>query len=161
MVESHDTPSDMDALRARGLRATPQRLMILEALRTGHGHVTVHEIVQFVHRAYPSVNVATIYRALDDLHVADMVDKTDLGQKGISYELVRQRHHHVICERCGGIAAIDDDVLESVKTALRTRYQFHARMDHFAIFGTCAHCVGQPGDVETRDAGSIEVGTAS
>lgn len=161
MFDFHDTPNDMKALRARGLRATPQRLMILEALQTGHGHVTVQEIVQDVHRAYPSVNVATIYRALDDLHVAGMVAKTDLGQKGISYELVRHRHHHAICSRCGGIADIDDDVLESVKASLLTRYGFHARMDHFAIFGMCAHCAGQAGDPAPGDSERIEAGTTS
>lgn len=137
------SPDDVELLRSRGLRVTSPRLGVLAALRAYHGHCTADDISDEVRQNLPSVNAATIYRALHDLRDAGLVAETDVGQKSIVYELLDQRHHHMVCVRCRAEWEIDDDVLEPVKQTLRERYGFHARLDHFAIFGLCAHCAGE------------------
>lgn len=131
---------DLALLRSRGLRVTSPRLAVLGALRAHRGHCTADDVSDEVGRRLPAVNAATIYRALHDLRDAGLVAETDVGQKSIVYELLDLRHHHVVCVQCRAEWMIDDEILEPVKRTLRERYGFQARLDHFAIFGVCAHC---------------------
>jgi Fur family ferric uptake transcriptional regulator len=114
---------------------------VFEALARMGGHRTAEEIYEVVRIQYPSVNLSTIYRNLDLGVELGLVTETDLGGGTRRFELVRAgRHHHLICQRCGAIAELADDLLEPLRVALQERYGFLARMDHFAIFGTCARC---------------------
>ncbi|HTP11242.1 MAG TPA: transcriptional repressor, partial [Anaerolineae bacterium] len=56
-----------DQLHAQGYRLTPQRQMILEAVRQADDHITPEEVYKAVHRRNPAVSRATIYRTLDFL----------------------------------------------------------------------------------------------
>src|SRR5579859_6179896 len=115
MLQSHDMAEDADLLRGRGLRATPQRLYVLAALRIHQGHIAAEMIAQQVRQELPSMNLATVYRALHDLREAGLIAETDLGEKSVLYELIQDRHHHIVCEQCGHVAEIDDDLLEPLK----------------------------------------------
>jgi Fur family ferric uptake transcriptional regulator len=129
------------AIRARGERLTPQRLMVLEAVRDLAGHQTAESIYDHVRLRYPYANLATIYRVLAWLKQQSLVSETDLGGGQIEYEFLGgRRHHHLVCLRCGGRAEFGDDVVAPLATTLRERYGFEPRIDHLAIFGVCAHC---------------------
>ena len=56
-----------ELLREAGHKLTPQRMMILRALRHSGGHVTAGQIAEQVRAAYPFVDVSTVYRTLDVL----------------------------------------------------------------------------------------------
>ncbi len=129
------------ALRARGERLTPQRLMVLDAVRELAGHQTAEAIHEHVRARYPYANLATIYRALAWLKEQVLVSETDLGGGQIEYEyLGESRHHHLVCLRCGHQQAFGDEVVAPLLTTLRERFDFEPRIDHLAIFGTCRHC---------------------
>jgi Fur family transcriptional regulator, ferric uptake regulator len=129
------------ALRARGERLTPQRLMVLDAIRAAQGHHTAEEIYARVRERYPFVNLATIYRALGWLKDQELVSETDLGGGQIEYEyLGERRHHHTVCLSCGEKGTFDDELVAPLAAALRERYGFAPRIDHLALFGTCRRC---------------------
>ena len=56
--------SSAQALRERGLRLTPQRRLILAALRHAGGHRSANELLEEVRRVYPDVDASTVYRTL-------------------------------------------------------------------------------------------------
>ena len=129
------------ALRARGERLTPQRLMVLAAMREAQGHHTAEAIYARVRERYPYVNLATIYRALSWLKDQTLVSETDLGGGQIEYEYLGEgRHHHMVCLHCGGKAEFGDEMVVPLAQALRDQYGFVPRIDHLAVFGTCRHC---------------------
>ncbi len=132
-------------LEAHHLRVTPQRLMILQVIDEGQGHLTAEAIGERISARFPGVHQGTIYRTLDALRVAGMVTETQLGERSAVYELVGgHRHHHLVCERCGQVTEIDDGLLAGLRATILEHFGFHARTDHFAIFGLCAHCAGLP-----------------
>lgn len=132
---------ETDDLRARGARLTPQRLMVLEALRTLGGHRTADAVAAQVRIAYPYINRATVYRALGWLRDQGLVSETDLGGGQAEFEyLGAARHHHMICLACGHTVAFDDDLVAPLGRALFDRHGFAARIDHLAIFGLCRQC---------------------
>ena len=129
------------ALRDRGYRMTPQRQLIVSALRHSGGHRTAQELLRAVRQTYPSVDVSTVYRTMAALKEIRLVTETDLGQGESAFEWRDPRpHHHLVCERCGSSRALDHRYLERLGEALQQDLGFDADLDHFAIFGTCAEC---------------------
>ena len=149
---SHNDPHDQQShapahadyterLRRLGVRVTPQRLFVLEALELAGGHMTAEEVMQWVARRYPALNLATVYRALDVLVSVGLVAQTDLGGGAAYYELVGDSpHHHLACERCGQVIEMDESLLASLRDDALRVYGFHARPRHLAIFGLCSAC---------------------
>jgi len=131
-------------LRARGHRLTPQRIVILGAVKASSGHVTAEQIHVQVAPRLPALNVATIYRTLQWLHEAGLVSVTDLGGGSLVYEYHGANpHHHLICDRCRQVVEIEHSLLASLEADLNAHYGFHARFDHLAIFGLCRACRAQ------------------
>ena len=129
------------ALKESGHRLTPQRIMILSAVRHAEGHVTATEILEDVKQSYPYIDASTVYRTLSVLKQMRLVSETDMGGGESRYEWIEQvRHHHLICRDCDGVMLLDDRFLENLGAEILDDYGFKADIDHFAIFGVCAGC---------------------
>ena len=72
----------VEELRREGHRITPQRLLLLEAMKGSSGHLTAEQIWEQLKGSYPLVNLATVYRNLQWLKEAGRVVETDLGEDG-------------------------------------------------------------------------------
>ncbi len=129
-------------LRNTGHKATPQRLMILGALRHASGHLTANDIHSEVQEEYPYVDISTVYRTLGALKELRLVSETDMGQGDTSYEWVQQQglHHHLICRKCDAVTSLDHHYLEDLGTEIMAESGFKPDLDHFAIFGLCPEC---------------------
>ncbi len=132
----------VSVLRETGHKATPQRLMILAALRHAEGHLTASEIYAQVLKEYPYVDISTVYRTLNVLRDLQLVSETDMGLGDTSYEWVARegRHHHLICRACDTVASLDHRYLEDVGAEILSESGFRPDLDHIAIFGLCATC---------------------
>lgn len=136
-------------LRRIGQRVTPQRLAILGALHSG-AHLSADEVFAGVEAALPGVNRSTVYRTLELLRDLGLVSETDLGGGVRQFELIDQRHHHLICQGCGGQVVLDDALVAPLREAIAERYGFAAGIDHLAVFGACAACIAR----DERDGGA-------
>jgi Fur family transcriptional regulator, ferric uptake regulator len=128
-----------DRLRRVGQRVTPQRLVILSALRPGE-HLSADEVFARVAPLLPGVNRSTVYRTLELFRDLGLVSMTDLGGGARQFELLDDLHHHLICHRCGAILELDDALVDPLRDGIRARYGFAPAIDHLAVFGYCAAC---------------------
>ena len=127
---------------------TPQRLMIVRALRHADGHMSAARIVDQVRGDYPFVDVSTVYRTLDVLKRMRLATSTDMGSGDVLFEWVPdQPHHHLICTGCGYVSEIEHRYLLGLEESVRDDFGFSPDMHHFAIFGLCRGC---------QDAGSAD-----
>ncbi len=130
-------------LREKGLRATPQRTVILELLHEveGHRHQTAQELFQQAQDRLPGLNLATIYRTLEGLFEAGLVDRMDAGES-VRYSL-RDPHHlhgHLHCRQCGHGPEIGSDDLGSIARLIGERYGFVLDVNHLTLSGVCQSC---------------------
>lgn len=115
--------------------------MILSVLQSAATHLTAEEVFQQLDPLGSALNRSTVYRTLERFRDAGIVSETDLGGGVRVYELLAPHpHHHMICRRCNHMLELDDSVVEPMRTAIRDRYGFEARVDHLAIWGVCAGC---------------------
>jgi Fur family ferric uptake transcriptional regulator len=128
-------------LRSAGHKVTPQRLIILSALRHAGGHVTAAQLLEDARKSYPYIDASTVYRTLAAARDLRLVSETNMGSGDTLYEwLGSHRHHHLICRRCGQVSSLDEAHLDVLAATLERETGFQADLDHIAIFGTCAAC---------------------
>ena len=136
----------VSVLRRAGQKVTPQRLMVLTALRHRDGHATAAEIYAQLRATYPYVDISTVYRTLSSLKDLRLITETDMGTGDLAYEWREATpHHHLICEKCGQVAELDHRYMVDLGRAVRGAYGFQANLDHFAIFGLCRECQVETG----------------
>ena len=129
-------------LRQQGHRLTPQRLQVLHVIKTHGQHLTAEEIHAAILPQQPSLDIATVYRTLQWLQSAGLVAPISVGDNKLHYEYRRpgEHHHHLICQVCGHVTQIPDDLLDSLKAMLQANYGFTLLADHLALAGRCAGC---------------------
>jgi Fur family ferric uptake transcriptional regulator len=141
MVSAHDLRL---AFKQRGLRLTPQRQLIMDAVASMRGHVSADQVYQDVVRVFPDVNITTVYRTLEVLEELGVVRHTHFHDGVAQYQRTDEApHHHMVCTRCGGDGELDMALLEPLATVLRERYGFEADLAHSAIVGVCRDCLAK------------------
>jgi Fur family ferric uptake transcriptional regulator len=137
MVNSDDAAT----LRQQGYRLTPQRLMVLEVVKSSGKHLTAEDVHAAILPHHPYVNIATVYRTLQWLQEVGLVAPIATGNGPLHYEYVHgETHHHLVCQGCGYEQEIGDDILAALKAQLLERYAFTAQFHHLALPGRCATC---------------------
>lgn len=127
-------------LRSQGGRLTAARTALIDALLDADGHVTADDLADAVNASHPEVHRSTIYRTLDALEQAGIVDHVHLGHGRAVYHLADDPHQHLVCEACGGVVEVPDKLFEDLAQRLRKRYGFAIRPNHFAVLGRCRAC---------------------
>lgn len=127
-------------LRDRGLRLTPQRQLVLDAVRR-LGHATPEQIHAAVVEHAPGVNITTIYRALELLEELDLVTHVHLSHGAPTYHDVNETPHvHVVCRSCEHVQELDPQELAALALRLREERGFRLDIAHVALFGLCSRC---------------------
>jgi len=142
-VDEHPAPDLAAALRARGLRVTPQRERVLAAVRE-LGHATPEQIGERV----PGVDVTTVYRTLELLEELELVRHAHLGHGAPSYRPAEDDHIHVVCHTCGKVVDADPNLVDAMAERLRTESGFRLDRSHFTVFGRCRDCAAAGPDAE-------------
>ena len=132
-------------LRERGLRMTPQRQLVLDAVRV-LGHSTPEQICARVQESAP-VNITTIYRTLDLLESLGLVRHTHLGHGAPTYSEQEHQHVHLVCHECGEVSEVPAELLDGLAEQLRAASGFDLDATHVALSGTCRDC--RPGKQPT------------
>lgn len=92
-------------LRNRGLRVTPQRLAVLEVIRSSREHPTAEEIYEIVRLEHPAISLNTIYKSLDAFEGSGLVQRFTIGDRSnYRYDFATHSHVHHHCSQCGRVS---------------------------------------------------------
>src|SRR5437762_4077515 len=89
----------VETLRARGLRLTQPRRLILEAVRATDAHPSASMVHRTVRRRLPRVSLATVYRNLRRLAAEGFLLER-AGADGLRFDGNIDRHDHFTCIAC-------------------------------------------------------------
>jgi Fur family ferric uptake transcriptional regulator len=132
-----------DRLRARGLRWTPQRRVLVDVLSRTHGHVTGAELVDRCRAVDPTTTPSTVYRTLDVLEELGIVQHAH-GADGREefHVLPTSDHGHLHCLGCHESWEIPADEAAALGRVLRSRHGFSMDLTHLTVSGHCRDCGG-------------------
>lgn len=98
---------DIALLKEHHLKATPQRLQILQYLHTHHTHPRADDIYTALKRTSPSLSRTTVYNALETLKKERLIHAVTISQGETRYDARLDTHHHFLCTSCHTISDID------------------------------------------------------
>jgi Fur family ferric uptake transcriptional regulator len=130
-----------DRLRARGLRWTPQRRVLIEVLSHSDGHVTGVELIERCREVDPATIPSTVYRTLDVLEELGLLSHSHGADGREEFHVMPAAvHGHLHCIVCGTTWEIDADEAAALVTALERNRDFAVDLTHLSIAGRCAAC---------------------
>jgi Fur family ferric uptake transcriptional regulator len=129
-------------LRERGFRVTPQRGVILETIAHGHDHQSVQEVYDQASESLPGLNIATVYRTLEMLHRAGLVDLLSTRADIVRFSLhdPEHPHYHLICSNCDEVLEMAPDLLDQLSDELKRDHGFSLDSSHMTLTGICRAC---------------------
>jgi len=130
-------------LKAKGIRLTPQRLLILSVISQRHSPVGVDEIFKKVTDLYPFVDIATVYRTLNLFKGLGVVTEITMGER-LHFEMVQpgRKHHHMACQVCGQAFDLSTSYLDGFRKTLIQEFGFNPDLENFTVPGVCSKCGG-------------------
>ena len=127
-------------LHARGQRVTPQRLVILRALREHGRHATAEEICRAIHDDLPGTSVPTVYATLDLLVELGLARKLDVGLGSSLYDARTDPHQHTVCRRCGRVDDLEFELDRERLSRATAAAGFRADAAELVVAGLCSQC---------------------
>ena len=103
-----------DRLIEKGLKVTPQRMAILEAIIKLKNHPTAENIVDYIRVNNPNIATATVYKVLDALTEKELVTKVKTEKDIMRYDSVLESHHHIYCSDSDRIEDYHDSELNVI-----------------------------------------------
>ena len=101
-------------LKDAGLKVTPQRHAILEAVYTLGNHPTAEQIIDFIRKAHPGIATGTVYNVLDVLVENKLVRRVKTDKDAMRYDGILQKHHHIYCAESDRIEDYFDEELDDL-----------------------------------------------
>lgn len=132
-------------LKKKGYKLTPQRRAIVDTIIESEGkHLTAEEIYDIVKAKCPEIGLATVYRSISLLEEIGIVSKLHLDDGCSRYEIVhsdeRHKHHHLICNNCGDVIEVEDDLLDELEERINKEYNFEILDHSVKFYGICDKC---------------------
>jgi Fur family peroxide stress response transcriptional regulator len=99
-------------LAEKGLKVTPQRIAILDAIYKLEGHPTVDNIIAFIRSNNPNIALGTVYKVLDTFIENKLIKKVTTDSGVMRYDGIMEKHHHIYCDECNVIEDYVDEELD-------------------------------------------------
>lgn len=136
-------------LREKGLKVTTQRLAVLTVLsQKPDSHLTAEEIYDLVKVSNPEIGLATVYRTIQMLLELKIIDRMNLDDGYVRYELCHvyedefsHHHHHLICVKCGRVMSFQGDLLEEFEKRIEDKTGFQIQDHDVKLYGYCVDCL--------------------
>ena len=129
-----------DALHSKGMRVTPQRLVIARALRRLDRHASVDEVATEVAKEFPNVSVPTVYAALELLSDLGFARRVTVAPGAVLYDPHTDDHHHLVCRRCHAVTDVELDLDTDTALAQAEAHGFAPDRAELVVTGLCRDC---------------------
>ena len=125
-----------------GVRATRQRGAITALLDTVEEFRSAQELHDELRRRGANIGLTTVYRTLQALAAADLVDmvRTDTGESVYRRCAAPHHHHHLVCRDCGSAVEVSGREVEAWAADVAAAHGFSEVSHTIELFGMCADC---------------------
>ena len=103
-----------EKLQEKGLKVTPQRVAIYEAIAKLNNHPAAENVIDYIKANHPNISVGTVYKVLDFLVENELLKKVKTEKDIMRYDAVLSNHHHLYCAETDRIEDYEDEKLNKL-----------------------------------------------
>lgn len=103
-----------EQLKTKGLKITPQRMAIYEAVFKLKNHPTADNIIDYIKKNHPNISTGTVYKVLDSFVENNLLKKVKSEKDVMRYDAILQQHHHLYCTESERIEDFEDPELDAI-----------------------------------------------
>jgi len=138
MTAQNTKEDNINKLKEAGLKVTHSRCKILEIFQSSPDeHYTADKLKDMLADSGETIGLATIYRVLTQLEMADLIQKNNFDDNQSAYEIKKSHHDHLICTKCGNIIEFVNSDLENLQERISKEYNFSLESHVMTLFGNC------------------------
>jgi Fur family transcriptional regulator, peroxide stress response regulator len=101
-------------LSVAGLKITPQRIAVLEAVIDLGNHPTAENVIEFIKTNHPNIAAGTVYKTLETFVVKGLIKKVKTDRDIMRYDAMTDSHHHLYCSSSDRIEDFLDPELQKM-----------------------------------------------
>jgi len=127
-------------IQSKGLRNTPQRDAIVEAIFSSDEHFTADELWDRIRNTQSRSSRATVYRTISLLVEAGLLHEIELGDDQKTYDpnfVDSPAHNHLVCIDCGKVIEFEDDHIQLLNDCVARRLGFRPSKQSLVIEACC------------------------
>jgi Fur family ferric uptake transcriptional regulator len=126
-------------LKAKDLKQTRQRKLIVEELLLLNEHVDADRLYQIMAVKDAGIGLATVYRTLTMLKEAGLVEEQKFTDGRALYEILDpdSHHDHLVCIECGKIVEFEDTTIERLQEEIAEKHGFQLISHRLDLYGRC------------------------
>ncbi len=127
-------------LRTHGYRVTTARRVVWEVLSATGDHLTAPSITSRVHAVDPSINGASVYRALTLFAELGLVRESRYEDASTWEPFHDDAAIHLVCSECGQVMHHNTELVPRLRRAIQVTTDFAPDEIDVRVSGRCGHC---------------------
>lgn len=127
-------------LREKKVKLTPQRIAVYKYLLSTTEHPSAETIYNFVKRDYPTMSLATVYKALKTLVTVDLIQEINLGDGSFRYDANAKPHPHIQCIACSRVDDINGICFKNLNNDVKSFTDYDVISNQVYFYGICSKC---------------------
>lgn len=128
--------------KARNLRFTPIRELVLKTIWQSHKPLGAYELLPTLAEAGFNSAPPTVYRALEFLQEQGLVHRIALLNAFIGCPHPGKQHHgsFLICRECNNTVELEADLISNAINSEAKKYSFSPEQQSIEVLGLCPSC---------------------
>lgn len=129
-----------EMLKSQKLKVTPQRLAIFHMLYNTKSHPSAETIYNSLQETHPTMSLATVYKTLDALAKAGLVQQLNVGEDSFRYDATASSHPHIICTQCHQVHDLELGFVDEFRDKVQQSTNFELSHEQLYFYGVCPEC---------------------
>ena len=135
-----------DKLANNGLKVTPQRMAVYEALLNINDHPSAERIKEYVSKKNPSISLGTVYKTLETFVDKGLITRVKTENDVMRYDPIIEKHHHLYDQKTDRIYDYYDDELNQ----LIFNHLKKKKIKNFKVEDIKLHIIGETNEGKTE-----------
>ena len=141
-VEKWFWPALDKYLNKNNLKQTQQRRKLIDQFLKLNTHIDAEMLHRKAKEIGLNVGLATVYRTLNLLEQAGLVEEHHFRDGRTLYELIppNEHHDHLVCVRCGKVVEFENKGIEQLQDKVAKEHNFELTAHRLDLYGLCPVC---------------------
>ena len=131
----------MAIFKEKKLKLTPQRLAVYKYLMSTKDHPSAEAIYKAIQPEYPTMSLATVYKALKTLVEVNLIQEINVGEGNFRYDGNITSHPHIQCVDCGKVNDLDTICLDNLNETASQHTDYKILSNRVYFYGVCTDCM--------------------